>query len=202
MQCHNHYALKILLNQCCIKERIFNSFEGQKLLSFKSANLKSLQILCCMNYVCVCTGLSLWGCVASNVIGSLSGRHLTLLQSYHLLSLPAHSLYLLLLSLVSLSLLDRFVHTIVVSTVFIMVLSVCSVVVRRLDLARVGRQCWQFSLRSLPGLAVLAGRTPPTPPYYSPTSLPPSLPPSLSLSLHSRCTHRSGINTHSESSCH
>ena len=53
----------------------------------------------------------MWDCVVCNVIGSLSGGHLTLLRSYHPLSLPGHSLYLLLLSLVLLTLLDRSTHT-------------------------------------------------------------------------------------------
>ena len=56
-------------------------------------------------------GLSLWDGVVSNVLSHQTDLHLTLVQHYHSLVLPAHSLYLTLLSLVCLSLLDRYTST-------------------------------------------------------------------------------------------
>ena len=47
----------------------------------------------------------------SNVLSHQTDLHLTLVQHYHSLVLPAHSLYLTLLSLVCLSLLDRYTST-------------------------------------------------------------------------------------------
>ena len=53
-------------------------------------------------------GLSLWDSIVSNILSTQTDHHLTLVQHYHLLALPAHSLHLLLLSLVCLSLIDRY----------------------------------------------------------------------------------------------
>ena len=55
------------------------------------------------------TGISLWDCVVSNVLSrSGSGLHLDLLTHYHPLTLPANAVYVFLLSIVMLSLLDRY----------------------------------------------------------------------------------------------
>ena len=55
------------------------------------------------------TGISLWDCVVSNILSrSSSNRHIDLLTFYHPLALPANAVYVLLLSLVMISLLDLY----------------------------------------------------------------------------------------------
>jgi len=55
------------------------------------------------------SGISLWDCVVSNTLSWKPNRHLDLLQYYNLLTLPVHAAYIFLLSLVIVSLFDRYV---------------------------------------------------------------------------------------------
>ena len=54
-------------------------------------------------------GISLWDCVVSNILSrGGSGLHLDLLTHYHPLTLPANATFTLLLTIVMLSLIDRY----------------------------------------------------------------------------------------------
>jgi len=61
------------------------------------------QLICCSPH----SGISLWDCIVSNSLSRQRNQHLDLLQYYHFLTLPVHTVYIFLLSLVIVSLLDR-----------------------------------------------------------------------------------------------
>ena len=74
-------------------------------------SVRCLIVACVMHYI-VIPGISLWDCVVSNILSrGSSSRHLDLLTFYHPLTLPVNAVYVLLLSLVLLSLLDRYEST-------------------------------------------------------------------------------------------
>ena len=70
----------------------------------------------------------------------------------------------------------------------------CAVHISRLDLAKLGKHCWQFTFHSLPGLAVLAGKTTQ---YICTFSMQQTTCMYMYVHIHSYCADITGTSDHS-----
>ena len=69
----------------------------------------TLQLQCKQYNATIVTGISLWECVVVNLLAQEEPTQVLLLQFYSMLSLPSHFVHLFLLTIIIVSLCDRYV---------------------------------------------------------------------------------------------
>lgn len=124
------------------------------------SNLTIMYVHTTIRFVYV-TGISLWDCVVSNILSrSSSNRHIDLLTFYHPLALPANAVYVLLLSLVMISLLDlyRYIELYKIFYVYLWCTVILYYVRHRFDFASINKRCLYSFFKTPVQIILLVGQ--------------------------------------------